>query len=364
VVAVSPGLYCDVRDLVRGGETVRVHEHMGTQNLARWDRLAARVLKTDSKRVFSGGILRFPAELAQSLLKVLTESRKQFDKELTRRVDKKTAASITAEIDQTTLFLRESATAFTSLWLMHVITKLRAPLPEIVNRDGEAVVFAETRFPFLAEHLDAISVRMDAAPGWEREQPGEPGWVWFAEQDTGKRKPQHGLKFETWQDGQRSISGTLKTEPGVLILSTNSVERSRRGQAELEKRLHGLIGPALSKLQTPQQLMDQRGDPGSQQAGSGPDDALDPQLAAEMIRNMLGQHYRHTLDEPLPMLDNKTPRQCARSKKDQSKVIEWLKYLENSEQHRAGQQQQASYDFRWLWEELNLTEYRDTPPDR
>ncbi|MCI0505099.1 MAG: hypothetical protein L0Z73_03215 [Gammaproteobacteria bacterium] len=363
VVEVSPGSHCDVRDVIRGGAAVRVYEKMGTQNLARWDKLAARVLNMDGKHLFAGGLLLFPAEPAQSLLKVLTESRKQFDKELVRQVGKEAAASITAETDQTTLFLHEAVTAFTSLWLAHVINKLRAPLPEIVNRDGEAVVFTETRFAFLAEHLDTISARMDAAPGWEREQPGEPAWVWFAEQNSGKRKPQHELKFETWQDGQRSISGTLRAQPGVLTLSTNSVERSRRGQAELEKRLHGLIGPALSKLQTPQQLMDERGPSGTRQKREGADDALDPELAAEIFRNFMDQHYRQTLDEPLPMLDNKTPRQCARSKKGRTKVIEWLKYLENSEQHRVGGQQQAAYDFSWMWEELNLTEYRDNPPE-
>jgi hypothetical protein len=35
VVEVSPGQHCDLRDLVRGGETLRVHEHMGTQNLVK-----------------------------------------------------------------------------------------------------------------------------------------------------------------------------------------------------------------------------------------------------------------------------------------------------------------------------------------
>ena len=50
---------------------------------------------------------------------------------------------------------------------------------------------------------------------------------------------------------------------------------------------------------------------------------------------MLDQHYRQCLDESIPALDNKTPRQCARSKKGREKVIEWLKHLENNELRRA-----------------------------
>ena len=81
VVAVAPGHHCDLRDLVCDGETFRIHEHMGTQNLVKWDRLAARVLNMNGQHIFSGGILPFPREASQSLFRVLTESRKQFKKE-------------------------------------------------------------------------------------------------------------------------------------------------------------------------------------------------------------------------------------------------------------------------------------------
>jgi hypothetical protein len=34
---------------------------------------------------------------------------------------------------------------------MDTLERLQQPLPELVNRDGETLVFCETRFPFLAE---------------------------------------------------------------------------------------------------------------------------------------------------------------------------------------------------------------------
>ena len=84
VVEVSPGQHCDLRDMVRDGKTFRVYERMGTQNLVKWDRIAARVLMMNGKQVFSGGILPFPREASQSLLRVLSESQKQFKKEFSR----------------------------------------------------------------------------------------------------------------------------------------------------------------------------------------------------------------------------------------------------------------------------------------
>ena len=152
VVKVSPGHHCDIRDLVQGGKTLRVYEHMGTQNLVKWDKIAARVLNTHSKPVFSGGILPFPQEAAQSLLTVLTKARQKFNKELSRLVDKETTAKMSPAENLDVSFLHNACPAFTSIWLMDTLKRLREPLPELFNRDGETLVFTETRFPFLAAH--------------------------------------------------------------------------------------------------------------------------------------------------------------------------------------------------------------------
>jgi hypothetical protein len=356
VIDVSPGRHCDLRDLVRGGKTLRVHEHMGTEYMVKWDRIAARVLDTQNKRRFSGGILPFPREASESLLRVLNQSRKQLNKELAQATGKEASGQLTASMDVDELFLRDAAPAFTFLWLVHTLEQLHAPLPEMVNRDGEPLVFTETRFPLLVEHLEEIAQRMDAAPEWERDAPGEHIWIWLPEPVAGNAKPQHGMAFETFQDGQRPISGTLEITPGALTLTTNSTERTERGKAILETLLHGLIGPALSKLQTPEQLLAERDTFDQDDADREPANDIDPEIAAEVIHTMLDQHYRQCLDDPIPALDNKTPRQCAKSRKGREKVIDWLKDLENSELRRASSQGQKPYDCSWMWDELKLRE--------
>jgi len=158
---------------VRSGKTFRVHEHIDTQNLVKWGRLAARVLNVNSKYIFSGGILPFPQEASQSLLRALTESRKQFNKELSRAAGKEAAANMLSSENLDELFLQDAGPAFTSIWLTHTLEHLHKPLQERVNRDGEAVVFTETRFPFLAEQFDEIAERLNASPEWERDSPDE-----------------------------------------------------------------------------------------------------------------------------------------------------------------------------------------------
>ncbi|HEC12568.1 MAG TPA: hypothetical protein ENI80_04870 [Acidiferrobacteraceae bacterium] len=359
VVEVSPGHHCDLRDLVRDSKIIRVHEHMGTQNLVKWDRIAARVLNTNGKLTFSGGILPFPQEAAQSLLKMLTKSRKQFNKGLSRVAGKETVAKMLAPEGLDERFLEDACPAFTSVWLTHTLERLHAPLPEMVNRDGEALMFTETRFPFLAEHFAQITQRLDAEPEWKRDNPNEHTWICLSEPEKKDNNAKQGLSIDTLRDGQHLISGTLELQSAVLILSTNSMERTERGKNALEAILHGLIGPALSKLQTPEQLMAENKNRQQDDSNREPTDTIDPEIAAEIVHNTLDKHYRQCLDEPIPVLDNKSPRQCTRSKKGREKVIEWLKQLENNELRRAAGQGQAPYDTSWMWDELKLAKYRN-----
>lgn len=354
VVEVSPGHHCDLRDLVRKGKTMRVHERSGTQNMVKWDHIAARVLNNNGKYIFSGGILPYPREAAQDLLKLLSRSKKRFDKEFSRIAGEEIASSMLSEVNMDDQFLQGATLAFTSIWLMQTLESIRAPLPELVNRDSEALMFTETRFPFLAEQFDEISQRLDDSPEWQRDIPGEHSWTWFQEPNPAGNRQQHGIALESFQGGQHPISGTLELTSTAITLTTNSMERAQRGQHVLETLLQGLIGPALSKLQTPEQLIAERETTQHSYSDGITADSVDPEIAAEIISNYLDRHYRQTLDEPVPVLDNKSPRQCVKSKKGRKMVVEWLKHLENSELRRAASQGQKPYDSRWMWQELKL----------
>lgn len=352
VVAVSPGRHCDLRDLVRGGAPVRVHEHRGTQNLVRWDRIAARVLKSDGRHIFSGGILPFTQEESQELLGALNSARKKRMPKRGRLAGQETAArSLPPEMLERQL-LQEACPAFTQIWLRHTLEKLHAPLPNLVNRDGEPLVFTESSFPFDDKDRHAIIERLDAAAEWERDPAGHQVWTWLAKDQRPGKLPAQGLSLQSFYNGERPVSGTLELKPGALTLTTNSLERIERGKASLMALLHDLIGQPLAKVQTPEQLMAERETLPRPAHPKGAAGAIDP--AAGMVRELLDQHYRRCLDAPIPALDGKSPRQCVRSKKGREQVIEWLKYLENHELHRAAKEGASPYDFGWMWEELRL----------
>lgn len=352
VVGVTRGHHCDVRDLVRGGEPVRVHEHMGTQNLVQWDRLAGRVLQWEGKYIFSGGILPFHQEAAQNLLRALKDARKKLTKATSRAAGK--AAPPPEAIDR--LLLKEACPFFTQIWLMHTLEQLHSPLPELVNRDGESLVFTESHFPFEEKDRNAIIERLDAAADWERDPAGEPMWTWLPQDQGAGKRPEQGLSMQSFYEGQIPIGGMLELRSMALMFTTNSLERSERGKEALSSLLHELIGQPLTKIQTPEQLLTDPAravDDGNHAAA-----AIDPEIAAEVIHDYLDQHYRQCLDQPIPALNGKTPKQCTKSKSGREQVVEWLKYLENHEQHRAAKEGVEPYDFGWMWEELKLAKYR------
>ncbi|MEQ9397458.1 hypothetical protein [Haliea sp.] len=61
-----------------------------------------------------------------------------------------------------------------------------------------------------------------------------------------------------------------------------------------------------------------------------------PLEVQKVLSAQLTSHYRKTLDEPIPMLNGLSPRQCAADPALQDEVVCWLKQLENSNERSPG----------------------------
>src|SRR6266542_4422353 len=65
------------RDLVRGGEPVRVGEQSATRSLKPWDRMAARVVRVGTRTEMAGGVLLFDYNTSETVLKALRRAGKK-----------------------------------------------------------------------------------------------------------------------------------------------------------------------------------------------------------------------------------------------------------------------------------------------
>lgn len=312
---VAFGEWVDVRDRLAGGPVRRVGECSASQTLQRWDCLVGRVVAPRGEPMFTGGVLSLTREMATKV----EEQYRHFD-----------GAEWTPAADRT-LF---------QAWLRALLDAARRPRPALHNTDGDPILLARTRLHVASGAVDEVVRRLDRLDGWKR----EPG----------------GLREWAWCSGGKALSSTLRgmarLEEGTLVVEANSRRRMESALGDLMAALGSLVTSAPTSYEDPMRtVLD-----GSERAGNGDDPARDRMSSeesaamAEVVRRAKDMHYRRALGEPIPMLGNRSPKQCRRSKLGRALLVDWLKEIENRELRDAARGGTAPYDMSWMWQALGI----------
>ena len=354
VVGLVPGRCMTVRDLIRGGEALTVEEGLGSQGAAMWDRLAARVVSVSGKRYFTGAVLRLRHALSRELVEAFERMARELQRDIrkdTRRQGSK--APVTRAVAREAM-LRAGPIAplVARFWLMDAVVQAHRPAPRVRNTDDEALLHCEVRFPVHGDRA-RVAGALDGIEALERDgEEDEAHWRWVAagsplHRAARRHGTRRGLETPETVIGTTSL-GYAEMTKAALVLSVNSRERAERGRELLASRLGDLVGPALIVHQEPERAPER-------QTGEVPHEPAIPTAEAlRAVHAYLDEHYRRTLDEPLPVLDGKSLREAAATAKGRGRVIDWLKQLENAEHRRAAQQGHRPYDTAWMWRELGL----------
>lgn len=322
------------RDLIRGGDPVRVFERSATRSLRQWDRIAARIVTVLGKTQITGALLAFDHRLADEALASIERLRKKARAEAVKRArslgraaDEDALASITGHDE----VLAGAAFIFSTLWLNDVLRRALNPtLPEMQNTDGEPLEFITLHFPLQPKaKLPSIRSALDALPALRKEN--DSFWNWLDTRKKARKAPARNAAtartFSTTMDDGAVVLGNLEISAKAVILSVNSLGRADRGQAMLEPALAGLVRAPLVERQTVEQMMSASPRRTARNAEPPP---LPPDELKHVVHQRLTDHYRRTLDEPIPALGDRSPRQAAKTAKGREKVVDWLKMLENS----------------------------------
>ncbi len=328
VVDVVPGTSVTVRDLMRGGEPVLVHEGTASQDLRQWDKLAARVVRLMDRNNFTGGLLSYTARASEI---VLTEMGVTSGKPLSQR-----------KLTGLTEDLRAAGALFTAIWLADYLETVAAGPPSLRNTDGDELLFHRVSFPLakgirqkdIAERLDRIETLDPASARF---------WNWL----------EAPADDETTGDGIR-VLGNVELSGRSLLLSVNSAARAGRGTALLKAALGDLVADPTTTTETAEEMMAKQSSRPAAASTSEPPTEAETQL----VHDHLDGIYRRTLDEPVGMLGDLTPRQAVKTAAGRRKAAEWLKHLENQSAHRPPDDPLATYSFLWLWEELGIADLR------
>jgi uncharacterized protein (DUF2384 family) len=320
VTDVGYGEWIEVRDRVHEGPAQRIVEHSGSRMLQRWDCFVARIVRPRDEAMLTGGTLTLTRRVGE---------------ELERRLKLAARRDATFAVDRVCF----------QTWLQGLLEATRRPLPTLANTDGEPLLPSSTRWSIAAEGAaPEIERRMDALADWSRDEAVDRSWTWQ----------------KTPGDEMGTVLGSARLTADALVIETNSRERMERARDLLRPVLGELVGAGLTSHEDVT-AASRRPDASRTRAGERPGalpEGLDPAALAEVLNRVKDAHYRKTLDEPVPMLGNRAPRECARSKAGRRKLVNWLKDLENGELRQAAAANAPAYDTAWMWKELGIEDER------
>lgn len=355
---VRPGESFLARDLVRGGEPIRVIERTATKTLAVWDVIAARIVTVRGKVQLTSAVLAVERELVEEILGIFRRTKERLQRETAeplKRATPELRARFDAELADPDQLLRTAASTITTVWLNNAIRRCLAPMPELANTDGNPLEFMTLHYRVAPAASPAeIAAALSRVPDLRAEDDGA-HWTLFAPEPLplkgGRRKS------AADPDAGRTVHASLRLEGGVLKALVNSEVRAGRLRSLLNPALEGLAREPLVERVTPEQAMAAHGETGAPPPPRMPE-GVDPAELRTALHEMLDRKYRTTLGEPVPMLGGKTPRQAARSKKGRQAVANWLKTLEQTSARLPADDPIRDYDYGWMWKELGVADLR------
>jgi hypothetical protein len=205
--------------------------------------------------------------------------------------------------------------------------------PSPKTADGEPLVLCTVAFDVTEGAHDEIVEHLDAAEGFRKERGGGANcWAWFG---PGK--------------GSGKVHADLTLEEELFTVQTQSLAWASKANSRLVEELGERIVLKDIRTQeaTPEMLAELGIDVGEEEGEAPSEDQK------QVVHQVLENHYRKWLYEPLPALDDAAPRDAVTDPVTRVEVVKLL--LEAEERTRASSWPMNEFDFDFLWEELGLS---------
>ena len=320
VIECEPGVGVVVRDLL-SGETRRVTEVSGSRSMVRRDAVLGRVVVQGDVSVFCGMFPRvLPPDAAAA---VVARAR--------RRLRSKGTVAPSR--------LRNAALGRALIgWWAETVRECEAKAarpPKLHNTDGDELLLTTDHFAFNPGLRGRMEAALRTIEGVVPPDDGDPGGGYdFA-------RPGNAMHAH-WDN---TIVGRASVADDGLRVETNSIARADRLRGLIEEACGGLLrhrarehADPLSKTSRRSSVVARENEP------PGPE-------AVQALLQFKQAHYRSWLDEPVPALGGKTPRQATRTERGRAEVDLLLRTMENHEQRGAPE---AVFDFAEVRRELQL----------
>jgi hypothetical protein len=314
VTRVEPGSGVQLRDIFMGDSRF-VDDISSSNSLHRWDCLLVRLQFLEGRWIMAGDGMTVPRNTLATLLEFIErESRKP----------KQGAAE----------FVRANS---------HQLHRVAGDLFQrdlaglrVVNAEGEEVSIGKAEYQVSDEAALLAKLRPLEELEEDAADAGPLGFTWL--QPMG---------------GERRPFGHLEIEGGKLRLEAMSRTRLETLRGLVEFHAGNLLKHLGDQYTSIDDIKERvlRGEPAPEPKNQRPLSAEE----REALEQLMHKHYAGWVNEKIPALGGKTPRQAMRSRAGRESVIELLRLMENKEL-RKDQQAQPTYDFNIIRRELGLPE--------
>jgi hypothetical protein len=312
VTDVVPGQQftaCDVVDMHRN--PIVVQERLGTQSLRPGMRLGCRLMRVDTHFEMSGAVYPFSLLAGEAVVEQLKEI----------------AQELAGEQD----LAHEMGKEITAMWLEQFVTP--AEMPTIMDAySGDPIHLVTDHYhvddwAMLERALVACKdVQGDRKNGWDR----------LLQCEDGQSRP--------------VVTINIGAKANTVELFTKTLAYATQARAWFE----ALVGDSARFLRResvdPQQFATTRGGP----LQAEPPD-IDPTLLSQAIGQAIQRAYANWADEPISLLDHKTPRQAMQTPAGLERVKGLIRSYETDETEQAAQQRRPAVSYAFLWASIGLS---------
>jgi tetratricopeptide (TPR) repeat protein len=345
VVDLDPGRSLTVRDVFTQ-ETFTVREVRGSLSAARWDLLGGRMVRVNGEPFLWGVMTLFRARDREDLVAHVTERHQDYCR---------------AHPDATWPDFFRANSLILRRYAERQVQERRPP--KVYTAEGHPVMQGRLRYE-VRDSRRLVRALASAPDFEETTDPGDPAttrhfdWVRTGPAERyvkQKPLPPEGLSLKSERldaDGKVGAQdlATLHLEGGELTVETVSAERLAWAKARLAELVEDAIRLRADVVEDPMEKLGAVSGGGRSQEPSA---EIPSEIRTRLIGDMLHRHFTAWLDQGIPALDGRTPRQAARDMLLRPKLIQLLREIENI-QDRERQKGKPWYDVAWMWEALDI----------
>jgi hypothetical protein len=300
-----------LKDLLLGGE-YDVKEKMATRGLFRWDIFAARLMLIDEHYIINGSVYPYPVQDRQYIIDAMKAECDDFREE-----------NPDASLREC---LKVVGAAFNDIWYDFARSDRR---PGIRTKTGEPLMFCKIIYTF----ADRTQVLEKLRSSGELEWDSKNEFTWLE---------QPGIEGS-------SVLASLRVTGKQLILECMSKKRLQMSKDFMARILGDLVSHKKDVVKDPYEVLESE----SVRQKTRKTKQLPRDIEQQFYEKFMREHMTNWLDEKIPALDNRTPRECVKINEGKEKVIDLLKSFENIEEKKK-RNGELYCDFTWVWQALGL----------